>query len=95
MSRTSRILVALAAATSRAFTATGVALGFLWGINHPPHVVCTTDHRASTELGQCLGHVMLTQSLHWGIALGGGMLIGACTGLLLAKLIRGTAQLAT
>ena len=87
-------MVALAAATFRACSIAGCILGFFWGAHHQPHSVCT-DRGTEAELGHCFGSVMLTQFLHWGVALGSGALICMCSGLLLAKIIRGTAQLAT
>jgi hypothetical protein len=72
----------------RVCSAFGVLAGLWWGIEQEPHVLCSHNRGTANELNQCTSHVMGSLIVHWGLALGGGVLVGATIGLLLARRIR-------
>jgi hypothetical protein len=62
----------------------GLVAGSLYGWNHQAHVTCNSHGSAATAIGRCTNRSLIAIGLHWGIALGGGLLLGAVVGLLLA-----------
>jgi hypothetical protein len=78
----------LAAVMFRGCGAAGVLLGLWWGIENEPHLHCADNSGTASGLNRCTSHVTSGLVVHWGIALGGGVLIGATVGLVLAVLIR-------
>lgn len=82
----------IADALLRACSGVGVLIGALLGHRHQPQLHCAAHGGSSTALDRCTSHVMSGVVLHWGIALGGGFLVGATAGLLAVLVIRPRAQ---
>lgn len=78
----------LANVVFRGCSALGVLAGLWQGIGHQPHSVCAHGRGTTGGLSPCTSHVMGSLIVHWGVALGGGMVVGATVGLLLARRIR-------
>jgi hypothetical protein len=72
----------------------GALLGVWVGFKHQPHLTCSHHIDAAKGLNHCTTHVIWGLVLHWGVALGGGVLIGAFVGALIAVMIRPRAGLA-
>lgn len=86
--RKAKIRNGLAEVAFRGFSMAGVLSGLFWGLNHEPHVRCARDRGTSEALNQCTSHTLSDLAVHWGVALGGGALVGATIGVILARIIR-------
>lgn len=74
----------LRALALRICTAIGLVAGFIYGWHHQAHVTCTSHGAAATSISRCTNRSLIAIALHWGLALGGGLLLGGLVGLLLA-----------
>jgi hypothetical protein len=68
----------------RLCAAAGLLAGFLYGWHHQAHVVCRPHPAAPNTIASCANHSLTAIATPWGLALGGGLLIGSTLGLLLA-----------
>jgi hypothetical protein len=59
-----------------------VLIGFLLGFHHQPHLHCSSRKNAGAAINRCTSHVLSHLVLHWGLFLGGGLLVGGAVGLL-------------
>jgi hypothetical protein len=82
----------LAHALLRACSAAGILLGLYWGYRHQPHVHCAGHAAPGAAINRCTSHVLSGLALHWGVALGGGLAVGAAIGLIAVLLIRPRTQ---
>ena len=65
----------------------GIAIGFLLGFRNQPHLHCSDHGSAGAVINQCTSHVLSRLVVHWGVFLGGGLLLGATVGLLAGLMI--------
>jgi hypothetical protein len=72
----------------RLFAALGVVAGAAYGLYHQAHVSCSSHGTAATVIGRCTNRSLIAIGLHWGIALGGGLVTGGVLGIVLAVGLR-------
>lgn len=89
-SKSVRVRSELADIVFRGCRALGVIVGLWWAIGHQTNAACSRPRGIPNEVDRCTSHGMGTLIAQWGVALGGGMLLGATVGLLLARRIRPT-----
>lgn len=72
----------------RFFAALGVVGGLLWGLHHEPHITCSARGTAAIAINRCASTSLTTLVVHWGLALGGGLLIGGTVGVAVVLVLR-------
>jgi hypothetical protein len=76
----------------RARSGAGILLGLYWGYRHQPHLRCAAHTASGAAINRCTSHILSGLVVHWGVALVGGLAVGATTGLIAVLLIRPRAQ---
>jgi hypothetical protein len=66
----------------------GVIVGLFWGLHHEPRVACSARGTAAAAINRCTTNSITAIGTHWGIALGGGLLLGGMVGVIVALLLR-------
>jgi hypothetical protein len=59
----------------------GVLVGLLWGWRDQVHPACSHHGPATTLLERCTNHSIGVIAGHWGVAIGGGVLLGLLVAL--------------
>jgi hypothetical protein len=90
---------ALSDAVLRVCLGAGAIGGLLWGLHHQAHPTCQAAryprhhhhhiHALGADITHCVGHSLNALITRWGLALGGGILLGLLAGVLAVLLLRG------